>query len=665
MQHPLPRIASLLFATCVLSCSSGASSTAPADASPSTYSTKSAGMLGNIPYPAGGPYTGVTFRVWAPTATAVSATGQFNSWGKTAMYKETPGGVWNNYWSIDIPGATTGQQYQYTILANGSTANFRDPNARLVTHAAYIGGNSITYDPQKYSWAHTSATTTTSLNKLIIYEMHIGTFNATAGSSGTFQSAINDLPLIQNLGFNAIELIPITQFDGVRTNPYNLTDPYAVDNDEYGGPDNLKAFIDAAHAKGISIILDVVHSIWKASHDSSVYNWESSDSSGYPDGEYFYDSTRFIGHFGSRPNYSSSAIGFSSGYIANEMNMWVNEYHVDGFRWDSIGNIYNTCSGGIGKCQGKSGVSLPDGVSLIQNINSTQPGLFKIAEDITGGSQEQYDTLPLSLGQPNLGFDSQWNASPAHFFAKDMPGTGAFPIADLTQHILVPFYFSNGVGLHETNYVQSHNELTTPNSRLIELIDNNTTGAPPSLIALKKDALAASILFTTIGIPMVYQGDEFLDYSTFDFKTPLTWSNAITYSGIVALYRKLIAARVNNGTGTPGLSDPNINVFHKDSTSDVVAWDRYNLASSCTDDVVVVANLNIANTGSGYTIGLPCPGLWKVVFNSDNTTYNSQFGNIGPTEGSTFTAAKIDHDGYSYSTSLAIGKFSLIILAKD
>src|SRR6202044_3515491 len=106
--------------------------------------------------------------------------------------------------------------------------------------------------------------------------------------------------------------------------------------------------------------------------------------------------------------------------------------------------------------------------------------------------------------------------------------------------------------------------------------------------------------------------------------------NATTYSGIVALNRKLIAARVNNGTGTPGLSDPNINVFHKDSTSNVVAWDRYNSASSCKDDVVVVANLNIANAGSGYTIGLPCPGLWKVVFNSDNTAYNSQFGNIGP-----------------------------------
>jgi 1,4-alpha-glucan branching enzyme len=650
----------LLLSATVLGCATSASVIAPATY---PYSTKSAGVLGNIPYPAGGPYTGVTFRVWVPSATAVYATGQFNNWGTTAMYQETPGGVWNDYWSIDIPGATTGQQYLYKITANGSSINFRDPNARLVTKAAYVGGNSITYDPAKYSWGHTSPTTTTSLNKLVIYEMHIGTFNATTSSPGTFQSAINELSSIQNLGFNAIELIPIGQFDGILTNPYNPTDPYAVDNDEYGGPDNLKAFIDAAHAKGISVILDVVHSFWNASHDSSVYDWESSDSSGYPDGEYFYDSTRYIGHWGSRPDYSTPAIGFSSGYIANEMNMWVNEYHMDGFRWDSIGNIYNTCAGGVGTCGGSTGVSLPDGITLMQDINNSESGLFKFAEDITGGTQEHYDTLALSAGQPNLGFDSQWNATLAALFDRDMPGTAKFPIVDLEQ-ILSPTSFWNGVGLHDINYVQSHDELTTNNSRLIELIDGNTTGAPPSLVALKKDTLAASILFTTPGIPMVYQGDEFLDYSIFDHTTPLKWSNETTYSGIVSLYTNLIAARVNNATSTPGLSDPDINVFHEDSTNDVVAWDRYSSSSPCGDDVVVVANLSPSDMVSTYRIGLPCAGTWKVVFNSDSSAYSSSFGNIGPSEGSTFSAVNVTWDGLSYTTTLAIGKFSLIILTK-
>ncbi len=602
--------------------------------------------------------------MWAPSATVVSVSGEFNHWGSTALCKETPGGVWNMYWSADISGATVGQQYQYIITAKGKTANFRDPNARLVNQARWVGGNSITYDPQAYSWTHTKPIGQHSLKTLVIYEMHVGTYNATATSPGTFESAIQQLPHIQSLGFNAVELIPVGQFDGTQTNPYNPTDPYSVDNDEYGGPDNLKAFIDHAHGLGIAVILDVVHSFWNASHDSSVFDWENSDSPTYPDGEYFYDAKRFIGGFGSRPDYSLSFIGGNGGYIANEMNMWVDEYHVDGFRWDSIGNIYNTCNGGVGTCQKRKGVSLRDGVSLIQSINRSRANIVNIAEDLTGGASEQYDTLPLVAGQPNLGFDSQWNGTMAYYFDRDMPGSGEVPIGDLTA-LLSPLFFWNGVGLHDTNYVQSHNELGLPHSRLIELIDGNTTGAPPSTTAVKKTTLAASILFATPGIPLVYQGDEFLDYSTFDFKTPLTWANENLYGGIESLYRNLIAARVNHGTNTPGLSDPSVHVFHQDQNADVVAWDRYKAASPCADNVVVIANLNSTDLSSNYRVGLPCAGVWRVVFNGDSTAYDSNFGGVGPAEGSTFTAQSAAWDGYKYSTTLGIGKFSAIILARD
>jgi 1,4-alpha-glucan branching enzyme len=614
----------------------------------------------------------------------VSVAGQFNNWNGSALCKETPGGVWNGNWSLDVAGATTGQQYQYKVTANSTTANFRDPYARLVNQAQQFGGNSITYDPKSYVWAYKSPTTTPALSTLVIYEMHVGTFDATANSPGTFSSAAQQLSYLKGLGFNAIELIPISQFDGVRTNPYNPTDPFSVNNDEYGGPDALKAFIDAAHSLGMVIILDVVHSFWNATGDSSVYNWQNSVSTSgstyYPDGKYFYDCSTSIsqqypcselyGGFGSRPNYSNTGgmpVGGANGYIAQEMSMWVNEYHVDGFRWDSIGNIYNSCNGGVGTCQGASGISLPDGVSLIQAINGTQSNLFKFAEDLTGGSSQQYDTqaIPNPVnGSPNLGFDSQWNGTMAYFFDRDMPGTGQFPIADLEQ-ILNPYYFWNGIGLHDTNYVQSHNELQSPNSRLIELIDNNTSGNPPSLNALKKTSLAAGILFTTPGVPIVYQGDEFLDYSTFDFTTPLNWQNETTYSGWITMYQHLIAARENQNGNTAGLTDASVNAYHEDSTSDVVAWDRYNSSSPCTNDVVVVANLNSTNMGSTYRIGLPCSGTWKVVFNSDSTTYNPGFGAIGPSEGSTLTAQSLAWDGMNYSINFAIGKFSLIILARN
>lgn len=624
------------------------------------YSKKSAGTLGNIPYPAGGPYSGVTFRVWAPSAKAVSVTGQFNHWGLTPLCKENANGTWNEYWSIDFPGATAGQQYRYVITANGTRATFRDPNGRVVSSPSHVSGNSITYDPTRYSWKHKTPTVPHPLNTLVIYEMHIGTFHADGGQ-GTFRSAISKLSWIQQEGFNAIELIPVAQFDGVDRPPYLQTDPYAVYSD-YGGPDSLKALIDAAHSKGLAVLMDVVFSIWDTSRDSTVFNWENSSSPAYPGGEYFYDLAHYISAWGSRPNYSLDHIGGPAGYIAGVMHMWVDEYHVDGFRWDSIGNIYNTCSGGVRTCQGRKGVPLPAGVTLIQNVNKTDSSLLNIAEDLTGGAQEKFDTLPLSPGAPNLGFNSQWNGRLAHFFEKDMPGDGAFPLADLDK-ILSPSSFWNGVGLHDTNFLQSHNELLKPHTRLIEMIDRNTTGRPPTLNAVKKETLAASILFTTPGIPMVYQGDEFLDGSVFDRKTPLDWTNATKWSGIALLYRHLIAARASRSMGAPGLADPDIHVYHTDHTADVVAWDRYLASAPCTDDVVVIANLGPTPTGPGYALGLPCQRNWRVIFNSDSKAYNPGFDAVGPDEGSTITAQNKPLDGLNYSASFAIGKFSVVILA--
>jgi 1,4-alpha-glucan branching enzyme len=131
------------------------------------------------------------------------------------------------------------------------------------------------------------------------------------------------------------------------------------------------------------------------------------------------------------------------------------------------------------------------------------------------------------------------------------------------------------------------------------------------------------------------------------------------------MYQHLIAAHQNADGNTAGLSDTDINTFREDTTNDVVGWDRYNSSSPCTDDVVMIANLSSVNMWGTYGFGLPCGGTWKVVFNSDSTAYNSQFAGVGPAEGSTFTATTTGMNGYNYSTKMAIGKWSVIILALD
>jgi len=612
--------------------------------------------IGSIPYPSGGPYQGVSFRVWAPDANSVNVEGDFNGWSQTATPLVKQG--MTGFWCLDVPGATINQQYDYVIssLIYGTVIR-RDPNSRLVTSATLGTGNSIIYDPTAYPW-QTQNFLRPPLNKLVIYEMHIGTFNATPSSPGTFQSAMSKLNQISGLGFNAVELLPVTQFDGIYGNPYGPTDQYATDNDEYGGPDNFKAFVDACHQQGLAVIVDVVHNHW-GPFDLATYQFDGLQTATYPGGIYFYDDVittgdRYDSPWGSRPNSSNPVV---QNYMSGQIAMWFNEYHADGLRWDSVSNIYNTWNGGFGKNPntGKPGVFLTDGISLLRNVNTTWPTTYRIAEDLSFSAAQHLVTQPIASG--GLGFESQWNATLGYYIRKD------FPSSKISQSDVIAGMTStfNNNFLQAVAYFESHNELVTANSRLIQLVDLQD---PTSRTARKKQALAAAILFTSPEVPMLYQGDEFLDTSWLDFKTPLNWTNAQTWAGIGALYGSLVNLRTNAAGTTPGLSDPNLNVYQKDATNNVIVYDRYNQTAPGTDDVIVVANLSatVFNGASQYTIGLPYGGAWQVAFNSDSTTYSTDFGNIGPA--GPVTAVNAPFAGQPYSATIPIGDYSVLILTQ-
>src|SRR5579863_8053329 len=606
---------------------------------------------GNVPYPPGGPYQGVSFRVWAPHATSVSVKDPFSNQSVPLAAQGTSG-----YWCADVPGLGVNQDYDYVITTPGfGTVTRRDPNAREVTHAH--NGHAITYDPTAYVW-HDQDFQPSSLNKLAIYEIHTGTFNATSSQWGTFQSSIVKLSEITGMGFNAVELLPVTQFDGVYANPYAPTDQYAVDNDEYGGPDSLKAFVDACHQQGLAVIFDVVHNHW-GPFDLADYDFDDWDPKNFPGGIYFYDDIASTGDredspWGPRPDYSYPVV---SDYISGQIAMWFNEYHADGLRWDSVSNIYNAWSGGVGKNPhtGKPGVSLPDGVDLLQQANTSWPQTFKIAEDLSFSKGQPSDTLPVASG--GLGFDSQWNATLSYFVRKDFPSANSISLPDVVSGMTSTF---NNVYQQSVAYIESHNELTTKNSRLYQLVDPQN---PTSRTARKKATLGAGILFTSPEVPMIFQGDEFLDSSWLDNKTTLNWTNAQTWAGIVQLYGNLVNLRTNAGGTSPGLADADLNIYQQDKTNHILVYDRYNQSAPGTDDVVVVANLSgTVFNGSGYQIGLPYGGTWQVLFNSDNTVYSSDFGNVGPP--GPVTAVKVPHAGQPYSATIPVGDYSVLVFSQ-
>ncbi len=201
------------------------------------------------------PYNGgVTFRLWAPFASDVQVQGDFNNWKPgTPLFSEG-----NGYWSADLPGAMVGQQYNYllTNAASGAVLTHVDPYSR----AFQKRGGSSWIAPSDTQYADSSYTTP-AWNELVIYELHVGTFTLDQTLSqpgGTFDSAATKLDYLKDLGINAIEIMAAGEFETDTSWGYNPAYIFAIE-EQYGGPDGFRAFVQEAHKRGIAVIMDVVY----------------------------------------------------------------------------------------------------------------------------------------------------------------------------------------------------------------------------------------------------------------------------------------------------------------------------------------------------------------------------------------------------------------------
>ena len=183
-----------------------------------------------------------------------------------------------------------GQQYKYYINYAGGSAWKHDPRARMVVNSSdNAGANDIIYDPAAFDWSGDSATLT-AMADLVVYELHIGAFcdpNQGSGLPGRFTDATNRLDYLKRLGVSAVEVLPIAEFPGYDSWGYNPADPYAADNYAYGGPDGFKAFVKACHARGLAVVLDVVHNHYGPT-DLDLWDFDGWTGGGNGGGIYFY-----------------------------------------------------------------------------------------------------------------------------------------------------------------------------------------------------------------------------------------------------------------------------------------------------------------------------------------------------------------------------------------
>lgn len=578
-----------------------------------------------------------SFRVWAPHADGVSVAGDFNDWKETdhPLAREPHG-----MWSADIPDATSGDEYKFVVFRAGQIVWRNDPYARQLRHS---NGNSIVTD-LAFDWGPPTRFRMPDWNELVIYELHIGTFNdAPEGPPGMFHNVISKLPYLRDLGINCIEVMPAAEFPLGHGLGYNPAHIFAVEY-EYGGPNAFREFIRAAHDQGIAVILDVVYNhLGPADLDLIRFDgwWQPS----HPDGIYFYDQERIVTPWGGpRPDYGREEV---RQFLVDNALYWLHEFRLDGLRLDATSYVRRVYG---------EAWDLEDGWHLLRRINNTvnaqQPWKFLVAEDMR---DEEVVTRPTSDG--GLGFDSQWDAGFVHPIRRNLvAGDDAHRnLAEIRQAIEHRY---NGDAFRRVIYTESHDEVGHPKDKR-RLPEEIWRGNADSWYSKKRSTLGAAIVMTAPGIPLLFQGQEFLEDGWFSPHEPLDWPRQSQFVGIFHLYRDLIRLRRNWFNHTRGLRGQHLNVFHRNDHDKVLAYHRWDQGGA-GDDVVVVLNFGNRSYAS-YHLGFPRGGRWHVRFNSDWRGYDPSFGNWHSydTEASPGSA-----DAMPYAANVGLGPYTAILLSQ-
>ena len=579
---------------------------------------------------------GVAFRVWAPNATRVSVIGSFNDWNPETNPMDGSG---EGVWSAFVEGAKEGDEYKYAIRNGEQEMDRIDPRALGVTNST---GNSVIRG-HGFDWGD-DAFEMPVHNQLVIYELHPGTFPEDR-ETPCLDAIIPKLGYLAGNGFNAIEIMPLAEFPGEVSWGYNPSHPYAVESG-YGGPLALKRLVKAAHEHGIAVILDVVYNhfgpgdldLWKFD------GWSENDGGGI----YFYNNWKAETPWGAtRPDYGRDEVRC---YIHDNAMMWLGDYRMDGLRYDATLLIRN-----INEDEDPSN-EIPEGWSLVQWINADIragfPGKIIIAEDLKNNA-----ALTKPVGGGGAGFHAQWDANFVFPIREQLhKAEDSWRSIDRVRQTLLFKY--NGNAFERVIYTESHDEVAEGKAKRVpqEVQDDCADG----YFAQKLSCLGAGLLFTCPGIPMVFQGQEFLQGGSFSDKFPLEWDLAEKFSGIVKMYRDLVFLRQNREMLTGGLCSPGITVHHANQEGKVIAFQRFS-SHGRGDDVIVVCNFS-NEARDGYRIGMPCDGGWKLRFNSDAKIYSALFGD---TPGFDLEADGGGMDGMPHSALIRIGAYTTLIYSQD
>ena len=587
---------------------------------------------------------GATFRVWAPHAREVhlrlDAGPDWSPGPDTLLAFDAASGTWAGF----VAGARDGSRYRFFVVGDGGRGFKRDPYARELG-PGWPDCDCLIRDPAAYPW-HDAGYRTPAFNDLVIYELHVGVYYAVgpdgsdrrAQPGGTFLDVLGRVPVLADLGVNAVELMPVIEFETSRSMGYNGADLFSVDERYTIAPDDplfdsylwtvngllaarglpplrrdqlagqahqLNALVDLCHVYGLAVLLDVVYN-----HAGGGYR---PDAGFDPESLYFFDQQVF--HSNNDSLYFTDQ-GWAGGlvfdyqqdrvrqFLIDNAACLLREYHVDGLRYDEVTVIDD--HGGWRFCQ--------DLTSTVRFLSPSSPQVAEYWRD-----DPSWVLKPREQG--GAGFDAVWypglRDAIRGVIGQATGGRDArIALGPVAAALGKPADFA--AAWRAVQYLESHDNVYAGHAdrqpRVAALADPTNAR---SWYARSRARVATGLLLTAPGIPMLFMGQEVLEDKPWsDAPDPsfLIWWDGLASDRAMQGHLECTRDLVRLRRRYRALRGEPIHIFVARDADRVLAFHRWIEWEG--RDVVVVASLN-ESTYWSYGIGFPQPGAWLEVFNSD------------------------------------------------
>ncbi|WP_323019828.1 1,4-alpha-glucan branching protein GlgB [Pararhodobacter sp.] len=559
---------------------------------------------------------GVHFAVWAPNARRVSVVGGFNGWdGRRHPMRRRGAGVWE----IFLPGLQPGEAYKYEIAPpEGAPFLKADPLARLTELPPATASRIPDATPRPWddsAWMQTRGARNNRDAPISIYEVHLGSWRHRDGRALTYQEAAVELvDYVHDMGFTHLELMPIAEYPFGGSWGYQPTGMYAPTS-RYGSPDDFRALVEAAHAKGLGVLMD-----WVPAHFPN-------DAHGVA----HFDGTALYEHAdpreGFHPDWNTHIYNLGRNEVRNFLTAnalyWLEDFHLDGLRVDAVASmLYRDYSRGPGAWipNKDGGRENYESIAFLREMNTLAygqgpAGLMTVAEESTAWPGV---TQPAHLG--GLGFGFKWNMGwmndTLRFVEHD-------PIHRRHHHDLMTFGLVYGFS---ENYVLpiSHDEVVHGKGSMLQKMPGDPAAKLANLRAYY------GFMWGHPGKKLLFMGCEFGQGHEWNHDQALDW-------GVLGIEGHAGLQRLVRDLNTLYRAEPALHA--RDAEPGGFAWiDREARAESLFSwlrlghdgqpPVAVIANFTPVERR--WQLGLPRPGRWREALNTDAGLYGGgNRGNLG------------------------------------